>query len=137
MKHWHLRATGDWSPFMVDLMKYRDAEESITVTVTPYQKRRSTQANAYYWSMCIPMLSEHFGYRPDEMHTVLLGTYTGWEERKFRDKTIYIPRRTSTSPDVMTVLDFNGLIETAQQIAAEEGIILPDQEVTAPAGTAC
>jgi len=98
------------------------------VTIEKYRKKRSLTANAYYWSVCIPTLAEHFGYRHEEMHTAILGTYTGWEERSFRGHTLYVPRRTSTTPDVMDTMDFQGLIQTAQQIAAEEGIILPDQE---------
>jgi len=130
MKQWDITKPSDWEPFLVTLMRYRDAESKITVTVKPYRKRRSLQANAYYWSVCIPPLAEHFGYRPDEQHMVLLGTYTGWEARTFRGQTVYVPRRTTTTPETMTSIDFQGLIQTAQQIAAEEGIILRDQEET-------
>ena len=100
----------------------------LTVTIQKYRKKRSLNANAYYWSVCIPVLSEHFGYRPDDMHIAVLGTYVGWEQRHFRGQDLYMPRRTSTTPEVMDTMDFQGLIQTAQQIAAEEGILLPDQE---------
>jgi len=115
----------EFHAWIMDALKY---EDKLTVTVEKYRKKRSTDSNAYYWSVCIPPLAEHFGYRPEEMHTVLLGTYTGWQQRTFRGQTIYVPQRTSTTPDVMSTIDFQGLVQLAQQIAAEEGVILPDQE---------
>ena len=103
-------------------------ETKLTVTVEKYRKKRSLTANAYYWSVCIPSLGEHFGYTTDDMHTMVLGTYVGWEQRNFRGQILYVPRRTSTTPETMDTMDFQGLIQTAQQLAAEEGLILPDQE---------
>lgn len=126
-KVFNLFSENDWSACFDYLLNLR-GKGRLTVTIDKYRNKRSTSANAYYWSVCIPALSEHFGYRADEMHTVLLGTYTGWEERNFRGMALRVPRRTSTTPEVMDTMDFMGLIQTAQQIAAEEGIILPDQE---------
>ena len=126
-KVFNLLTDSDWNPFLDYLLNLRD-KGKLTVTIHKYRKKRSLTANAYYWSVCVPTLAEHYGYRTDEMHTVLLGTYTGWEQRIFRGHAIYMPRRTSTTPEVMDTMDFQGLIQTAQQIAAEEGLILPDQE---------
>ena len=125
-KSFRLLSDSDWEPFLDFLLNMR-GKARLTVTVQTYRKKRSLSANAYYWSVCIPTLAEHFGYRPEEMHTVLLGTYVGWDERKFRDQTLFVPHRTSTSPEIMDTMDFQGLIQTAQQIAAEEGLILIDQ----------
>ena len=124
-KTFNLLKDSDWSDFLDWFLPLRD-KGKLTVTVELYRKRRSLDANAYYWSVIIPSLADHYGYRRDEMHQVLLGTYTGWESRTFRGQQIYVPRRTSTTPDIMDTMDFQGLIQTAQQIAAEENIILPD-----------
>ena len=126
-KVFNLLTDSDWNPFLDYLLNLRD-KGKLTVTIQKYRKKRSLNANAYYWSVCIPTLAEHFGYLHEEMHTAILGTYTGWEERTFRGHTLFTPRRTSTTPEVMDTMDFQGLIQTAQQIAAEEGLILPDQE---------
>jgi|SRR3990167_840455 len=126
-KVFQLLANTDWEPCLEYLLNLRERYVKLTLTIQPYRKKRSTTANAYYWSIIIPSLAEHFGYRANDMHTALLGTYVGWEERQFRNHTIFTPRRTSTTPDTMDTTDFSGLIQTGQQIAAEEGIILPDQ----------
>lgn len=123
----NLTTDSDWSAFLDWFLPFR-GQSRLTVRVSKYRKKRSLQVNAYYWSVVIPTLAAHFGYTPDEMHTVLLGTYTGWQQHEFRGQIIYMPRRTSTRPDTMDTVDFQGLVMTGQQIAAEEGIILPDQE---------
>ena len=125
-KVFNLLIDSDWNPFLDYLLNLR-GKGKYNVTIQNYRKRRSLSANAYYWGAIIPTLAEHFGYRNDEMHSVLLGTYTGWEQRNFRGQTLFVPRRTSTTPETMDTTDFSGLIQTAQQIGAEEGIIFPDQ----------
>lgn len=126
-KSFNLLTESDWSPFLNYLLGLR-GKGKLTVTVQKYRKKRSLTANAYYWTVCIPPLADHFGNRPNDMHRDILGEYVGWESYTVRGKTLFRPRRTSTTPDTMETMDFSGLIQTAQQIAAEEGIILPDQE---------
>ena len=124
-KVFQLLTDKDWGPCVEYLLNLR-GKAKLTVTIQKYRKRRSTTANAYYWSVIIPTLAEHFGYRANDMHTAILGTYVGWEKRQFRNHAIFTPRRTSTTPDTMDTMDFSGLIQTGQQIAAEEGLILGD-----------
>ena len=126
-KSFNLLADQDWQPFLDYLLGLR-GKSKLTVTIQKYRKKRSLNANAYYWSVCVPALADHLGYRLQDMHTAILGEYVGWEQRYFRGNLLHVPRRTSTTPDTMDTMDFQGLIQTAQQIAAEEGIILPDQE---------
>ena len=125
-KVFNLLTDSDWNPFLDYLLNLR-GKGKLTVTIQKYRKKRSLNANAYYWSVCIPALSEHFGYRTEEMHNAILGTYVGWEQRNFRGRVLYAPKRTTTTPEVMDTMDFQALIQTAQQIGAEEGIIFPDQ----------
>ena len=122
----NLLTDSDWNHFLDYLLNLR-GKGKLTVTIQKYRKKRSLTANAYYWGVIVETLAQHFGYRPDEMHMALLGAYTGWETRVFRGHEITVPRRTSTTPETMDTMDFQGLIQTAQQIAAEEGIILEDQ----------
>ena len=126
-KVFNLLTDSDWTPFLDYLLNLK-GKGKYNVTIQGYKKKRSLSANAYYWGAIIPTLAEHFGYRPQEMHIAILGSYTGWDKREFRGQVLFIPRRTSTTPEVMDTMDFQGLIQTAQQIAAEEGIILLDQE---------
>jgi len=53
-------------------------ETPIKLTIERDIKRRTQGAdhepsnqNGYYWSVVIPILSEHFGYLPDEVHLAL------------------------------------------------------------------
>jgi hypothetical protein len=126
-KSFNLLSDSDWQPFLDYLLNLR-GKGRYNVTIQGYRKKRSLSANAYYWSACVPVLASHFGYRPTDMHTAILGEYVGWEQREFRGKLFSVPRRTSTTPEVMDTMDFSGLIQTAQQIAAEEGIIILDPQ---------
>ena len=96
------------------------------VTIEPYKKSRSSEANRYYWGVVVRTLSQHCGYTESEMHDELLGSYFGWEKRQVRGHVREFPRRRTTSPDVMDKLDFMGLTQLGQQIAAELGVRLPD-----------
>lgn len=97
------------------------------VVVREYRKRRSTEANRYYFGVCVQTLGHILGYRVDEMHDVLLMGYFGTETKEFRGKTYQFPKRRTTSPETISSLEFQGLIQYAQQVAAEMGIALPDQ----------
>ena len=125
-KVFNLHFPDDWFA-CIEYIKALRSGVKYTVTIQKYRKKRSLNANAYYWSVCIPALAEHLGYRIQDMHTAILGEYVGWEQRNFRGHLLHVPRRTSTTPEVMDTMDFQGLIQTAQQIAAEEGLILPEQ----------
>ena len=114
--------------------KVADAVMAITdkpvmeVIIQPYRKKRSGQSNRYYWGCVVGPLAEHTGYTPAEMHEEILGAYVGWETREVRGHIREFPRRTSTKPATMETMDFKGLIETGQRIAAEIGVMLHDQD---------
>lgn len=123
-----LRDLSTWCECLDYLMALRDRDVKLDVRVKPYSKKRSTSANAFYHACVVEPLAKFCGYSHDEMHTELLGAYCGWESRAFNGHVREFPRRRSTTPDTMETMDFAGLIETGQRIAAEMGVILPDQE---------
>lgn len=100
----------------------------MTVTVQKYRKKRSLGANAYYFSCVVTPLAEHCGYTVDEMHDILLRGYYGTETKEFRGLQVHVPRRRTTTPETADTIDFMGLTQHGQQIAAEIGVRLPDQE---------
>lgn len=102
-----------------------DSKKPWRITIEPYQKRRSIEANAFYWKCCVTPLAKHLGYTPDEMHEVLLGGYFGWKTVEFRGHKREIPRQRSHN---LSKMDFMGLTEYGQRIAAEEGVKLPDED---------
>lgn len=40
----------------------------VTVRVQTASRRRTSQANRYYWGVILAILSEDTGYEPDELH---------------------------------------------------------------------
>ncbi len=120
-----------WKDFLDRLLTWRDKQARLTVTVQKYAKKRSTDANRYYWGVVVNTLAEATGYTPAEMHDEILGAYAGWEARNINGHVREFPRRRSTYPEVMETMDFQSLIQTGQGIAAQLGVVLPDQEVAA------
>ena len=125
-KVFQLLTDADWEPCLEYLLNLR-GKAKLTVTVQKYKKKRSTELNKFYWACVITPLSESLGYTPAEMHDELLGAYYGWEIRDFRGHQREYPRRRTTSPETADTMDFMGLIQTGQQIAASLGVHLPDQ----------
>lgn len=117
-----------WTEFLDRLLTWRDKQVRLTITVQKYAKKRSTDANRYYWGVVVNPLAEATGYTPAEMHDEILGAYAGWETRNINGHVREFPRRRSTQPETMETMDFMGLIETGRRIAAELGVILPDQK---------
>lgn len=97
------------------------------VVIRRHKKRRSGDANSFYWACVVEPLANFIGYTKDEMHEELLGIYFGWETREFKGHKREYPRRTTTTPDTLETMEFKGLIETGQRIAAELGVRLPDE----------
>ena len=126
-KVFNLLTDSDWNPFLDYLLNLR-GKGNLTITIQKYRKKRSLDANAFYWSCVVNPLSEHTGYTEKEMHDEILGAYVGWEIRTIGGHTRDYPRRRTTAPDVMDTTDFSGLIQTGQRMAAELGVTLPDQE---------
>lgn len=103
-------------------------DKKLIFEVRPYKKPRSLDANAYWWGVVVTPLAEHCGYSPAEMHVELCGSFFGWKTVEFRGHKREVPRRTTTSPDKLGTMEFAELIHHGQQIAADLGVSLPDQE---------
>jgi hypothetical protein len=41
----------------------------VDCTIRKHHSKRSNEQNKYYWGVVISILSNHFGYDPEEMHT--------------------------------------------------------------------
>jgi hypothetical protein len=50
------------------------------VTIKKFRKKRSSQENKYYWGVVVKILSDEFGYLPDEMHDVLKRLFLAYEK---------------------------------------------------------
>lgn len=125
-KSFNLIADKDWEPCLDYLLNLR-GKTRLTIIVQKYRKKRSMTANAYYWACIVTPLAEHCGYTMDEMHDILLRGYYGTEIKEFHGLQVYVPRRRSTTPETADTIDFMGLTQHGQQIAAELGVRLPDE----------
>jgi len=96
---------------------------SFVFTMKHARPKRSSAANRYWHGVVIPLFAEHCGYEFDEMKDalalkllpkVVIDMDTG-EERT-------VPGHTSE----LNTKEFNDLIERAQRLGAEMGIVIPD-----------
>lgn len=92
--------------------------KDVEVIVRTWKKERSNDQNRYYWGVIIKLLSNHFGYTPEEMHNALKMLFLKDESRK-------IPTLRNTS-DLTTVEFENYLAEIKQWAAAFQTIYIPD-----------
>ncbi len=105
-----LKNTETFKKFLTAL-KYKTKDETkIKLTIERDIKRRtsgkdweSSNENGYYWAVVIPILSEYFGYLPDETHEALKLKFlrTGGDDK--------FPRLGSTS--VLNKIDWEELME--------------------------
>ena len=97
----------------------------VNITIEKQYKRRSTgkptdtgNQNGYYWKVVIPMLSDHFGYDPDEMHHAIKTKFLrigGTDE---------LPKVKSSAK--LTTIEFEDLMEEIRIWAlAEFNILIP------------
>jgi hypothetical protein len=93
------------------------------ISIEKYTKKRSTQQNAYYHSVCVKIISDHTGYTIKEVHELLKESFLGTKEIKIGDKTSKVPNSTTK----LSTTDFMAYIASIQQWASENlQIYLPD-----------
>jgi len=68
----------------------------VEVTVCRPRKQRSNSENSYYFGVVVPILSEHTGYTPDEIHSLL--------KEKFLSKIIVVAGKDEKIPRSSTEL---------------------------------
>lgn len=85
------------------------------------RSQRSLRQNSFYWGVVIEILSEHFGYEPEEMHEAL----------KFR----FLKIRNDVSPNLVSVKsttrlstdEFKDYVNRIVRWAAQEySVFIPD-----------
>lgn len=62
-------------------------EKALSITAKIYRKKRSLDANAYYWQL-ITKLSEAVGISKDRAHNIILGRYGQLE--RYDDRLVYV-----------------------------------------------
>lgn len=101
------------------------AGHEVVVKVTPKQRKRSLNQNAYWWAEPVKRLAEHCGYTPAQMHYALLGECFGYVAGPTGQP---VPMQPSSS--ALNVREFSVLIDWVLVWAnAELGVaVMPPDE---------
>lgn len=95
----------------------------LDITIRKQKIKRSNLQNRYYWGVVVEILSNEFGYEPDEMHMVLREKFLRIHDEKHPDFVI------AKSTAKLNTLDFIDYIEKIQRWAAiEHQTYIPDPE---------
>lgn len=92
---------------------FKDGTE-VEISIKKVSKKRSNKQNSFYWGVVILILSDHFGYDPDEMHMVLREKFLRIHDDKHPDFVI------AKSTTKLTTIEFVDYIERIQRWAATE-----------------
>ena len=95
------------------------AGRKVEVLVRIQRKRRSLEANRYYWGIVIALLAEEFGYDKEEMHDVLAMKFLRIEDCPVTGS----PRRKHT-PECDTA-EFAEYVDACIRLGAEHGVYVP------------
>lgn len=90
--------------FKEELYKNDGKEMYLTLT----GEKRSIKQNNYYWGVVIQILSDYFGYFPEETHHILKCQFLGFHTIKVKDIEYKIPATSTTdlgTKDMETYLD--------------------------------
>ena len=104
------------------------AGKRVVVTVEEYQRTRSLRQNAFYWSVCVHLVSEHTGYEPEEVHELA--------KKMFLPKRVTVRRKNGRlcgrftiggSTTNLKVDEMQEFIDRYKRWAAQElGVVIPD-----------
>jgi hypothetical protein len=94
---------------------YAHEGKPVEVSVKRYRKRRSTQANAYYWGVVVAMIGDYVGESdPQTIHEMLKAAHN-YEIKTVDGKEIRIPQSTAD----LTTVEFKEYIERVTRWASE------------------
>ncbi len=78
----------------------------VAIIVKAHVAQRSLNQSNYWWGVPVPMLAEHCGYTPSQMHYALLGECFGYRVGPMGQP---VPNKPSSSD--LTTAEFSHLIE--------------------------
>lgn len=100
----------------------------VVVTVKVQRPTRSSAQNRFFHGVILPMFAEHCGYELQEMKDALALELIPREVIDMKTGEVrVVPGHTSE----LNTKEFNDLIERAQRLGAEMGIVIPDPGVVA------
>ena len=99
----------------------------VEITIRKYRTKRTNDQNRYYWGVVVPILSDHFGYDPEEMHEELKFLFNPLQSKIDPNRTI------GGSTTKMSTVEFYGdedsyVEKICRWGATEHGIYIPPPE---------
>jgi hypothetical protein len=113
---------GDFIP--ADPFKWADVagkceDEAVIVTVQKYYGARSSAQNRYYFGVVVELISDHTGYRPDEVHDAIKMKFLIKPAEEGKPTTL---RSTSS----LNTAQFEELMTQVREWASQEmGLFIP------------
>jgi hypothetical protein len=110
------------------------------VEVEEMKSQRRTVANAYYWGVVLPLISDATGFETEELHEYFLGSHFGWKDKpipKTPRNPLGIestPRRSTTKDEkgrrsVLGIAKFYDFVEFVRRFAAIKlSLNIPDPD---------
>jgi hypothetical protein len=96
--------------------------QDIEIILRRRTHRRSLAQNSFYWSCVIPLIAEHCGYEPEEIHSAL-------KERFLRDRANEVNGMVKIrSTSSLNTAEFTDYLESCRRLAAELGVVIPDPD---------
>ncbi|MCX6553148.1 MAG: recombination protein NinB [Acidobacteria bacterium] len=104
------------------------AGKRVVLSVTAEKRHRSLRQNAYWWGVCVHLVSEHTGYEPEEVHDLAKKMFipkrvtVRGKNGRLRGRFTIGGSTTKLKSDEMTEF-----IERFRRWAAQDlGVVIPD-----------
>lgn len=106
---------------MSDYIKTLKNGTHLNVTIKKHKKERTNPQNAYYWSVIIPILGDHFGYDKIDMHEALKAKFNS--KPNPIDDNLWIAESTTK----LSTVEFNEYLDVIKRWASmDHGVYLPE-----------
>lgn len=125
---------------VVETLEELPHERDWRIEIEEMKSQRRQVANAYYWGLVLPMISDATGFECEELHEYFCGAKWGWRDKRV-PKTPRnplgiesTPRRTTTRDDkgrrsVLGIMAFYEFVEFVRRFAAMKlALNIPDPD---------
>ncbi len=119
---------------VAEVLRFFQLGKPVNVKMTIARPERTLPQLRYLWGVPYRMLSEAFGFEPEEISEYLCGTYWGWKPRKLPGgRSHEVPIRTTTEDedgnrDVIDGKAFWDYVAWIQRVGARQGVVIPDPD---------
>lgn len=109
--------------FLLSQIARLDDKKSWEISISKRGKKRTYQQLKALFGLAYKTICATTGYEKDELHTVMLGEFTGWEEVEILGVKRLVPKKTTSEMEAKEMSEF---FEFIQRRAAFIGVYIPD-----------